>query len=235
MSEGRIVLGYHGCDVTVRDRLVKGSLSHLTPSANKYDWLGGGVYFFEGDAERALDFAQASCDHPKKHFTAKPIVKPSVVGAVLCVSRCWDMTTLKGRRMYAVALAELRAAQAALDRPMPVNESTGADDHDTLLRRLDCAVFNIGHQMWEQQHQAAIQLMRAAFYQGKRVTDTSEFRTGTHIQLALRDPTCVLGWFLPPRIGPALLSDDELADADSIMAAADLRKTASKPRVRASP
>ena len=47
---GQIVLAYHGCDVTVRDGLVRGE---LTPriSSNAYDWLGDGLYFFEGGSQ----------------------------------------------------------------------------------------------------------------------------------------------------------------------------------------
>ncbi|WP_343627545.1 hypothetical protein [Roseateles sp.] len=62
MNDGALVIAYHGCDVTVRDRLIRGTLRQLSPSANRYDWLGSGVYFFEGDAERALDFATTSCE-----------------------------------------------------------------------------------------------------------------------------------------------------------------------------
>ena len=64
---GQIVLAYHGCDVTVRDGLVRGE---LTPriSSNAYDWLGDGLYFFEGDHNRALKlamFAHAQCAAPR--------------------------------------------------------------------------------------------------------------------------------------------------------------------------
>ena len=86
MSDGQLVLAYHGCDVSTRDRLVRGTLPHLAPSANRYDWLGGGVYFFEGDAERALSFAKSASMQPARHLSARPVVSPSVVGAVLCVS-----------------------------------------------------------------------------------------------------------------------------------------------------
>ena len=52
-----LVLGFHGCDISVRNDVVykKGIL--LNPSNNDYDWLGGGVYFWENNYVRALEFA----------------------------------------------------------------------------------------------------------------------------------------------------------------------------------
>ncbi|HEY1398849.1 hypothetical protein [Roseateles sp.] len=235
MNEGQLILAYHGCDVTVRDRLVKGLLARLKPSTNRYDWLGDGVYFFEGDAERALSFAESARRESEKLLSARPIVTPAVVGAVLSVSRCWDMTTMSGRRAYRSATDELRVAQDLRGRPMPVNRAADAEDETVLLRALDCAVFNIGHEMRERERQLPYQLVRAAFYQGKPVVDGAEFREGTHLQLALRDPRCVIGWFLPEGVGSALLNEAELREADAAMARAIRARTANKPRVRASP
>jgi len=52
-----LTLGFHGCDENIRDAVVNGS-KMLNYSRNKYDWLGSGIYFWENDYERALDFAQ---------------------------------------------------------------------------------------------------------------------------------------------------------------------------------
>jgi hypothetical protein len=49
MNSPSMVIAYHGCDITVRDDLVTGRIPRLDHSANKYDWLGRGAYFFEGD------------------------------------------------------------------------------------------------------------------------------------------------------------------------------------------
>lgn len=50
----RIVLGYHGCYADVAAALCKGS--DFVPSTNDYDWLGNGIYFWEANPLRALDF-----------------------------------------------------------------------------------------------------------------------------------------------------------------------------------
>ncbi|WP_431258953.1 hypothetical protein ACQ86G_01270 [Roseateles chitinivorans] len=235
MTEGQLIIAYHGCDITVRDRLVKGHLPRLTPSSNRYDWLGEGVYFFEGDAQRAMEFAEAACLQSSKLLSARPIVTPSVAGVILCVWRCWDMTTVGGRQDYLEAHDELRKVVSATGRSMPINRSADALDEETLIRGLDCAVFNMGPEMREREGLGPVQLLRAAFYQGRPILDGSEFRVGTHLQLALRDPQCVIGWFLPEGVGSALLSEAELLEADAAMARAIRARTANKPRVRASP
>ena len=53
------VLGYHGCDKTAGLQAVAGKLD-LIQSEKAFDWLGPGVYFWEGDPLRALGLA-ANC------------------------------------------------------------------------------------------------------------------------------------------------------------------------------
>ena len=42
------VIGFHGCDLGVRDMIVMEQLT-MKRSENDYDWLGHGFYFWEGD------------------------------------------------------------------------------------------------------------------------------------------------------------------------------------------
>ena len=55
------------------------------------------------------------------------------------------------------------------------------------------------------------QAVRGAFYQGAEIAPKSGFRVGTHVQIALRDNSCVEGWFLPR--GEQLLKEAEYLDA----------------------
>ena len=50
------VLGYHGCDQAVGEGLLDGD--DFKPSKNDYDWLGPGIYFWEANPQRGLDFAR---------------------------------------------------------------------------------------------------------------------------------------------------------------------------------
>lgn len=131
MIEGRLLVAYHGCDITTRDDLVSGKLAHLDHSKNPYDWLGPGAYFFEGDAERAFMFAQASHNNPAKMYTAKPVGTTAVVGAVLRVHQWLDMTTQEGIKQFALAYPALLAGLAATGSPVPKNSAASEDDTGT--------------------------------------------------------------------------------------------------------
>lgn len=231
MNGGSLLVAYHGCDATVRDDLVTGTLASLKPSENKYDWLGPGVYFYETDCQRARQFAQASHDHPDRYYTAKPIGTPSVVGAILRVATCLDMTTQEGLQHYRAAFVTLRDALGEDD--LPKNQAAGVEDTDVILHHLDEAVIRMIHSMRKTQKLEAFQLVRGAFYQGNEAAPSSAFREGTHIQLALVEPSCVVGWFLPE--GDRLLAPDERHAAQHRLKAAKELRLARKPRVRAKP
>jgi hypothetical protein len=119
VSLGTALIVYYGCDVTTRDDLVSGRLKHLRHSNNQYDWLGPGAYFFEGDVERALLFAQASHRNPAKRFTAKPIATPAVVGAVLQVQNWLDMTMQAGIKEFSLAYQAFAAGLPSRGQSCP--------------------------------------------------------------------------------------------------------------------
>jgi hypothetical protein len=50
------VLGYHGCDRRVGLALLDG-LTQFAASQNEWDWLGSGIYFWEVNPLRGLEFA----------------------------------------------------------------------------------------------------------------------------------------------------------------------------------
>lgn len=52
------VLGFHGCDQDVGEAILSGQERHLKWSEKKYDWLGHGIYFWEGNPARALEWAE---------------------------------------------------------------------------------------------------------------------------------------------------------------------------------
>lgn len=139
MSNGPLVVAYHGCDITTRDALITGRQQPKI-SANPYDWLGPGFYLFEGDPERALAFARTAAENPEYRFTARPIVTPAVVGCVFAAHSCLDMTTRRGRAEYTVALRQLELAARTTGAKMPVNKPAFEGDTDVLLRGLDRAV-----------------------------------------------------------------------------------------------
>ena len=51
-----LIIGFHGCDQTVVDKVLAGE-ENLLASTNDYDWLGNGIYFWENNETRALQWA----------------------------------------------------------------------------------------------------------------------------------------------------------------------------------
>ena len=77
-----LVLGFHGCDVSTYERVIVGG-EPIMPSTNDYDWLGSGVYFWEQNYERALQWAQES----------RGVERPAVIGAVIDLGNCLTSRT----------------------------------------------------------------------------------------------------------------------------------------------
>jgi hypothetical protein len=83
-----------------------------------------------------------------------------------------------------------------------VNKPSTVDEHgDIILRPLDRAIINF---ICNEQEELGnpIQIVRGAFPQGQRLLATSEIREQSHIQLAVRDLSCIEGYFLPKNLRP---------------------------------
>ena len=195
-GSGQLVVAYHGCDRATVDALVSGSLKELDQSDNPYDWLGKGTYFFQDDWRRALMFAQASAESPTRKFTARPIINPSVVGAILRLSSVLDMSTQEGIDAFRISYESLLLA----DIPLKKNRKSKPEDIDVILRGLDRQVFTNLHQMLIDQGIPPVDAVRGAFPQGNPVAPTSAIFANSHVQIALRNPSCVLGYFRVPEI-----------------------------------
>ena len=191
-----LVLGFHGCDEQTGRQLISGELNHLSPSKNPYDWIGDGVYFFENDPARAWHFATTAAAQPNKKFTRRPIKTPFVVGAIIDLGHCLDLSNQLG-------INELSDACAAFlisigDKKIPQNHKASNDDDDIILRNFDRAIVNYLHEL----RRFIPSLMpydtvRSPFSQGKPIAESSAFQRYSHIQIAVRNANCIVGYFLP--------------------------------------
>lgn len=178
----RTVIAYHGCDADVARRLLDGE-PFLT-SNNAYDWLGGGIYFWEFGADRALAFAEEQVRWGR-------IKTPAVVGALLQLGECFDLLdtryTIDVRDAWPLfATGKERAGEA-------VPSNTG---RDLKARFADCALLN-----WYLGEAARDGLcydsVRGAFIEGDPVFEGSAIHLESHIQICVRTPGCVIGVFQP--------------------------------------
>lgn len=221
MITGELLLAYHGCDVTTRDDLISRRINMLDPSRNTYDWLGPGIYFFENDLRRAMNFATESAAHPARMYTRRPIATPAAVGAVICVNSCLDMSNQTGLNEFSLVLSALQQTGSTL---------ASNDVSNPLLRRLNNQVFATMHALRAADGNDAYDMIRSAFVQGAPLGDAhSGFNQDNHVQLAVLNAETIVGWFMPP--GSRLMDPDEYRAAQQRLGAIGTG-AARKPRIR---
>jgi hypothetical protein len=146
--------------------------------------LGSGIYFWADSPERAWDWAN---NQPK----SKEIRKPFVIGALIYPGPCLNLTD------YGV-IEQLRVAHrvvAASFKPAEMPQNTLMQDGITMLRRLDCAVIETLHRLREDQNEEPYDSVYGVFDEGRLAYDGAGFKEKTHIQLAVRNPAIIVGYF----------------------------------------
>lgn len=180
------VLGYHGCDEAVAGKLVSGV--ELKPSDNNYDWLGPGIYFWEANPARGLEFA-----NELKELTRGPDIQtPAVVGGVIDLGLCLDLTTSAGIQHIRNAYQRLVEITKIADVPLPKNNPS------LLTRNLDCAVIRLLHDIRKQANEVPVDTVRGVFVEGDPMYEDSGFHAKTHVQIAVCNPECIKGVFRVP-------------------------------------
>jgi hypothetical protein len=179
------VLGYHGCDSDVAEKLIDGAA--FKKSNNDYDWLGPGIYFWEANPLRGLDWAS---EQAKRKGSA--IKRPAVVGAVIDLGRCLDFTTLAGIEFAALAYDSLENVTKAARLELPKNSG------DRIRRNLDCAVVRRLHSILSDNGEPPVESVRGVFTEGDPIYPGAGFDRKTHIQVAVCNPECIKGVFRVP-------------------------------------
>ena len=199
-----VVVGFHGCDRTVFDSVIKNG-SSISGSENDYDWLGHGVYFWEGSYERALDWAKRS----------EKIKKPAVIGAFIKLGNCIDLLDAehleKVKSTYEIY--KLECHQLGVELP----KNRVLVDDISFVRDLDCQVIlrlqqlnnelitqdlNLPNMAGQnkrkvQNHPEFIDSVRGMFPEGDELYEGAGFRDKNHIQLCIVNPNCIIGFFDP--------------------------------------
>lgn len=189
------VLGFHGCDRIVGEAVIAG-YQQLESSANQFDWLGGGVYFWEGNPARALEFAQCAATDAA-YTTQGKISDPFVVGAVIDLGICFSLQDSNCLAELPLAYASLRKSCKIAGVPMPKNKGR---DEDKGARFLDCAVIEVMHRLRLASTPPMVpyDTVRATFSEGKALYRGAGFSEKAHVQIAVRNTQkCILGYFRP--------------------------------------
>jgi len=190
-----LIIGFHGCDRKVRDNIVTQKSKNLKPSENLYDWLGNGVYFWENNYDRALKYAK---DIKKNPYKSTSIVEnPSVLGAVIDLGYCMDLLDSSYLELLKHGYKLLTETNKKHGLEIPQNKPIGKDG-DLLLRHLDCAVIETIHQFNEDnKERQEFDSVRGVFFEGDDLYENAGFKDKNHIQIAIRNPNCIKGFFIP--------------------------------------
>lgn len=200
----QIVVGFHGCDRSTSDRVIQQN-THLSNSENKYDWLGHGIYFWEGSYERALDWAKSS----------DRVSEPSVIGAFIRLGNCLDLLDTAKIDYLKLGYAILEKEVASLGKALPKNKSFR--NGISFNRELDCEViqriYRLNNEVIAeslnlpntegknkieiQRHHNFIDSVRGMFPEGDEVYPGAGFLSQNHIQLCIVNPNCIIGYFNP--------------------------------------
>lgn len=196
-----LIIGFHGCDADVCKTILNNP-DNIKINKNPYDWLGHGMYFWENNYERAMQWA---IDKQRR----SAIKEPAVIGALLQPGNCCDFLDTKYIQMLATAYKVMVEEYKNLGMQLPRNRDLPYDQHkDRILRELDCLTIEFMHERVSLDIQAEIKhkgysnkdvfdSTRGAFIEGGPIYEGAGIYEKTHIQICIRNLNCIKGFFLP--------------------------------------
>lgn len=184
MNSRSLIIGYHGCDVAIARRVVAGELD-LAQSKNLYDWLGNGQYVWEDSLERGWQWAIQAVKEGR-------IKQPAVIGVVVDLGHCLNLIDAEALQLVREAYARYKELCTLSDAREVRNRGP-----EFRARFLDCMVFETLHAWRKEQGLPAFDTVRGFFVEGTELYPGAGLRDRDHIQICVRNPRCVKGYFLP--------------------------------------
>ena len=165
------VVAYHGCHIETARRILTGQ--PMSPSINKYDWLGAGVYFWEYAPERASEWARSRFGR-----------ETAVLMADIQLGRCLNLLDTAYFESLAETYADIAERNKQAGRTMPVNQQDKRHYLDRAVIDEYCEVLaGLG---------TVYQTVRGCFPEGLPLYEGSKIFRETHVQIAAREPSCIL-------------------------------------------
>jgi hypothetical protein len=181
----RIIVGYHGTSSAVADRIVRTQL--FTPSRNRHDWLGHGVYFWEHAPKQALWWARRRYKDDA-----------AVVASMLRLGNCLDLLDPENARQLQKFHNQLQTAMESQGLALPNNANT--------KKYRDCAVLEAYYKTAHELNNEAIDSARGVYVPtpgsagltggGVRLWDRSWLTLDAHVQVCVREhamKSCIVG------------------------------------------
>jgi len=164
--------------------------------------LGNGMYFWENNYDRALQWA--------KDKKARGDIKiPAVIGAVLYLGHCFDLLDSQFVKMIQEHYNQLEAEYQFSNIDLPQNRDLSHDKYkDKIFRQLDCTVIEFMHRailekiIDEKKAKGFSEFKlfdsaRGVFTEGGPAYPGAGILEKSHIQICVRNANCIKGFFLP--------------------------------------
>ena len=193
---GGPLLGYHGCDRGVAERILAGE-DELNESSANHDWLGPGVYFWVDSPALAFGWAcHVNATRPKT------IRAPYVIGAYINPGLCLNLTDLAITRELQRTYKEWETIVKIAGKQLPSNEMD-PDSGEFVNRQRDCAFLQFIHATRATAGLPAYDSVLGVFESNPPVFPGSAMKLRTHIQIAVRshnEHSNILGYFRVPQM-----------------------------------
>ncbi len=159
----------------------------LKASDNVWDWLGGGLYFWEQNPGRALEYAEECAAGKQKNKVQ--IKTPFVIGAIIELGNCLNLLDAKSGSIVRKAYNALSEVHLKAQAQMPLNRGA--------RRELDCAVIKYVHEVTKRDNLPKYDTVRSSFDEGGGLYPDSNFRDRLHIEICVINMELIKGYFLP--------------------------------------
>lgn len=163
-TDERVVRGFHGTSLARAEAIIEGGT--FDPSTANHEWLGHGIYFWEGSEHRAHQWAA------KLHGPDAAVLAVDVQ-----IGRCVDLCDSSWAPALRAAHARLVTACGSTRSPIPTNVR-GRNE-------LDCAVVNMLCELYE------VDTVRGFFTEGDAIYPGATFKELDHIQVCVRNPDAI--------------------------------------------
>jgi len=194
-KRSNLIIGFHGCDINVANEIISGK-GQMLPSTNDYDWLGNGMYFWENNYNRALLFAEEQKERALYKGKSKKVETPAVIGAVIDLGFCLDLLESQNLMILKSSYDTLKLFTEQENLSLPQNKIS-KENEDLLIRHLDCAVIENVHSINKENKLIPYDSVRGVFWEGKDLYPNAGFKEKNHIQICIRNPNCIKGFFIP--------------------------------------
>jgi hypothetical protein len=202
-NRSNLIIGFHGCDKQAAAALITNP-NIIKISKEPYDGLGHGMYFWENNQERAMQWAVE-----RQLRRKRDVADAAVIGAVIQLGYCCDLLDSRFTNLLRTYYMKMKEAYNKTGTPLPINRDMSTDPHkNKLLRVLDCTVIEYMHDYIEKQCKESkkekgfselkiFDSTRGVFMEGAPVYEGAEIFEKTHIQICIRNSNCIKGFFLP--------------------------------------